>query len=164
MTDRLTETAPKKTGRVRRAFRNAGFVTSYILLGGLASIVAGLAAVVLLFAALPFMIFYAFAILYYPLTLLGIYKVVSTGIFLASPLTFLLFPLTAFFMRRPIARHFVLPVIGLVGGTAIMWIWFILYDRPPSRSSAAAFAIVLGGIPGLASGMFYAGALREISK
>jgi hypothetical protein len=74
---------------------------------------------------------------------------------LAVPVTFFLFPLTYQLLRFfPLSAQLAIPIVGFVGGGAIMWVWNATGILPQAELSRELFSAV-GMIAGLSAGAFY---------
>ena len=81
---------------------------------------------------------------------------------MSLPLTFLLFPTAAVVVKKESGRHFLMPVLGLIGGGLIVQFW-VSFDTLPTSPAVAEISFI-GAIIGAASGMAYANMLRELEK
>jgi hypothetical protein len=102
------------------------------------------------------------AIFLFPLTLKFIFSGIIQGMLWALPVNFLLLPITVVLLRRPILRDLILPIVGLIGGTATLWIW--LHVTGQSWRPSVSLLLVVGAIAGTVSGLFYARALNELDR
>jgi hypothetical protein len=151
--------AMKEANRIRRP--SVRYVTLYFLLGGLGTLVAGLVGTLIIFG-LGGMISLSVAVFLFPLTLQIIFSGTVQGMLWALPLNFFLLPITAALLRRPVVRDLILPVVGLGGGAATIWVWLRItgdWGRPSS-----SLLLVVGSIAGAVSGLFYARALNELDR
>ena len=74
---------------------------------------------------------------------------------LAAPVTLGLFPLAYPFLRkRPMLGQLVFPLIGGVGGAAVIWLWLALGVLPHGPKSWELFSAI-GMISGLVAGAFF---------
>jgi hypothetical protein len=156
-----TEVVPKKAAYVRRRSRDMRYITIYFLLGGLGSLIAGVVGTFILFGlGAVLSLFFAVYLLLFNLQAV-FYGIVWCTV-LACPLNFLLLPLTALILQRPIARDLLFPIVGFLGGVATAWIG-LRVTGDSWRPSASSF-LVVGSIAGAVSGLFYARALNELDR
>ena len=91
------------------------------------------------------------AILMFPIFLAGL----VLAAVLAVPVTCFLFPLTYQLLRYfPLSAQLAIPLVGFVGGGAIMWVWNATGLLPQAQLSRELFSAV-GMIAGLSAGGFY---------
>lgn len=92
------------------------------------------------------------ALLMFPIFLAGL----VLAAVLAVPVTCFLFPLTYQLLRYfPLSAQLAIPLVGFVGGGAIMWVWNSTGLLPQAQLSRELFSAV-GMIAGLSAGAFYA--------
>jgi hypothetical protein len=74
---------------------------------------------------------------------------------LAAPVTCFLFPLTYQLLRFfPLSAQLAIPVVGFLGGGAIIWMWIAAGILPQGELSRELFSAV-GMVAGLSAGAFY---------
>jgi hypothetical protein len=74
---------------------------------------------------------------------------------LAAPVTCFLFPLTYQLLRYfPLSAQLAIPVVGFLGGGAIIWMWIAAGILPQGELSRELFSAV-GMVAGLSAGAFY---------
>ena len=161
MRDDTPAEGSRKSGRFRLSFGNIGLVLRYLLLGGLSSLAAAFTATVIIIVMVAPIAVLA-ALLMWPLALWIIYHGMLYGTLMSLPLTFLVFPTAAVVVKKELARHFLMPVLGLIGGGLIVQFW-ISFDTLPTPPTVAEI-LFIGAIVGAASGMAYASMLRELEK
>jgi hypothetical protein len=129
-------------------------VPGYLALGAIATLVAALVSVGILIVALgPIGLW---ALLYLPISYPTILTVFLYVILLAAPVSFGLFPLTAYLFRgHPILVQFVIPAVGFAGGGLTIILWSFINLPAPAAGMGDEIIVGLGMISGLIAGAFY---------
>jgi hypothetical protein len=143
----LTRTGPTKETRLGkpRLLQVSGHLALSAMATLIAALVGALAAIVI---TAPLSLI---ALIIFPIIL----KYLVLAAMLAAPVTFGLFPLTCWLVgRRPILAQLLIPLVGFIGGGAVISIWISTGVLPHSPNSHELFSAV-GMIAGLSAGAFY---------
>lgn len=152
----MTDSPTISTPRVRSGL--LGRIVAIGVAALLSTLVGALAVVVLLFVAtIPMSIM---VLLNPGAILIFIYYAVA----FAAPVTLVLLPITAIFLKRGILAMIVLAVAGTIGGAASVWIWHFFAIGGEPVKDLFNLLVVVGAVAGMAMGGCFGRVLYELGK